>query len=303
MNYQGLLLLDKPEKMTSHDLVARVRRILNMKSVGHCGTLDPMATGLMILLLGEATKLSQYLLEREKSYRLSLKLGQETNTGDITGEVTSTKPVQVTEAQIRGAAAQLVGSFEFAVPKYSAIKVDGEKLYEKARRDEEFTPPLKKMDFFNLKILAVGPDGLEAEISCSKGSYIRSWITELGKLLGCGAVMTGLRRLESLPYHLSQAVTLDELEVTAKSTEGVQKGYLPLAELLPDWRLIRAEGLSLSLLRNGQISTALKAQMIAIFKPEVDVGIKVVAREDGTLVALVGLEPGRGFVIRRVFRP
>lgn len=296
----GLLLIDKPAGWTSHDVVAKARRVLGMKTIGHSGTLDPMATGLMVLLLGESTKLSQYILEKDKTYELQWKLGVKTATFDAEGAVTETLPVDSTEQQIRAACESLTGELELQVPAFSAIKVQGEKLYDKARRGDDFIPPMKLMKFFDLKITELGPDTGTAQISCSKGSYIRTWVHELGLKLGCGAHLTALRRTRSEPYEMGQGVSFDELEAMVAEDEW-KKGYVPMSQALNSWKVIRAQGNTAHLLSNGQISHDLKANLIRVFRPGEDPGVQVIGSE-GQILALIGIEPGRGFVLRRVFR-
>ena len=296
MSLHGLLLMDKPAGMTSHDLVAKVRRILDMKSVGHCGTLDPMATGLMVLLLGEATKVSSYLLERDKAYRVRAQLGVSYDTLDTSGTLLATMPVSVSSEQVFKAVHDLEGEFDLSVPIFSAVKVGGEKMYEKARRQEQFETPIKRMKFYDIKVVDSGPEWIEADLRCSKGSYIRSWVEILGKNLGVGAAMSALRRTSSEPFGIDQAVSLEEL------TKAPEKGFVPLPMTLPHWKVARASGHDLTLIRNGQISHDLKSVLITLFRPGVDEGVKILSKTDGQLVALVGLEPEQGFVIRRVFR-
>ena len=148
----GLLLIHKESGMTSHDVVAKARRVLKTKAIGHTGTLDPMASGLMVLLVGEATKLSQYILEQNKAYRLTAKLGETTDTLDSTGKITSTSDKVVSRDEVAKEIHQLQGDLQLPVPIYSATKVDGKKLYEYAREDKPVEVPIKKMTFFDLKI-------------------------------------------------------------------------------------------------------------------------------------------------------
>ncbi len=300
MIQDGLLLINKAAGMTSHDVVARVRRILNTRSVGHCGTLDPMATGLMILLVGEATKISSYLLEQDKAYVVKAQLGLRTDTLDITGTVLEQHPVRVSPAEVKALALGLQGEFELNVPKFSAVKVQGEKMYEKARRQEEFETPKKFMKFYDVEVLDQGADWLQAKMRCSKGSYIRSWVELLGERAGTGAAMSELRRTVSEPFRLENAVTLEQLAAEVEKG-GRIKGLTPLAETLPNWKTVRVDGQSLALIRNGQISKDLKSILISLFQPGIDPGVKVISK-DGSLLALIGLEEGQGFSIRRVFR-
>lgn len=299
--FNGLLLVDKPSGISSHDVVSRLRRILGTKSVGHSGTLDPMASGLMACLINEGTKLSQYILEGDKGYRVRIQFGIRTDTLDVTGEVLETKPVTLDQESLLREAMNLSGEMEVEVPIYSAIKVQGKKLYEYARQDKEVVIPKKVMNFWDIKFLGMGADWAEFDLRCSKGSYIRTWVDLLGQALGCGATMSGLRRTYSAPYILEQAQTLEDIE------ECVKKGVLSSAFVkmdlaLPQIKRIRVKGQDQVLLGNGQISHDLRSQLISLFKPEEDQYVQVIAQDGGQLLALVGLEPGRGFVLRRVFK-
>ncbi|HEX7675960.1 MAG TPA: tRNA pseudouridine(55) synthase TruB [Bdellovibrio sp.] len=299
--FNGLLLVDKPSGISSHDVVSRLRRILGTKSVGHSGTLDPMASGLMACLINEGTKLSQYILEGDKGYRVRIQFGIRTDTLDVTGEVLETKPVTLDQESLLREAMNLSGEMEVEVPIYSAIKVQGKKLYEYARQDKEVVIPKKVMNFWDIKFLGMGADWAEFDLRCSKGSYIRTWVDLLGQALGCGATMSGLRRTYSAPYILEQAQTLEDIE------ECVKKGVLSSAFVKMDLALsqikrIRVKGQDQVLLGNGQISHDLRSQLISLFKPEEDQYVQVIAQDGGQLLALVGLEPGRGFVLRRVFK-
>ncbi len=300
-NLHGLLLINKPRGWTSHDMVYFLRKRLHISSVGHCGTLDPEAEGLLVMLLGEATKLSQYLLEKDKSYELEAKFGLETASADLDGQVLRDEVVSLKAEQISMAVEKLQGPMELRVPKFSAIKVKGEKLYDKARRGEDFEPPMKAMNFYDVQIKDMTSCTVSADLSCSKGSYIRSWVSELGQILGTGATLTRLIRTASMPYQLSQATTPELLEAAAGVGTLPEKGFVPLSQALVGWKTYRVSEQSEKLLKNGQISGDLKAQLIRSFRPGEDAGAQVVGSQD-EMLAILGLEPGRGFVIRRVFR-
>lgn len=291
----GLLLVDKPQGLTSHDVVARVRRLFGTREVGHSGTLDPLASGLMVLLIGEATKLSQYVTEGNKSYQVGFKLGITTDTLDTTGVVQTEKSVEVSTDQIQNKALNLVGELNLPVPMYSAKKIDGKKLYEYARENEVIEQPKKIMKFWNVRSL---PDAV-FELSCSKGSFIRSWVSLLGEELGCGAAMSSLRRTESHQFNLRDAVTLEQLELDTKEQRVGR--LIPLDQALKDVKRIRIKGQDQALMKNGQISHNLKSQLIALFNPEQDQIIQILPEEKGNLLALIGLEEGTGFKIKRVF--
>lgn len=300
-SFHGLLLVDKPSGISSHDVVARLRRILGTKSVGHSGTLDPMASGLMACLINEGTKLSQYILEGDKGYRVRIQFGIRTDTLDTTGQVLEQRPVQLTQAELLAAAMKLAGEMEVEVPIYSAIKVQGKKLYEYARQEKDVVIPKKIMKFWDIHFLGMGEDWAEFDLRCSKGSYIRTWVDLLGQAIGCGAAMSALRRSYSAPYLLEQAQTLEVIEDCVKKGTP-SPAFVKMEMALPQIKRIRIKGQDQVLLGNGQISHDLRSQLISLFKPEEDQYVQVLAQDGGQLLALVGLEPGRGFVLRRVFR-
>lgn len=294
----GLLLVDKPSSWTSHDLVAYARRSLGTKEIGHCGTLDPLASGLMVLLVGEGTKVSSYVLDQDKTYEVVVRLGVETDSYDRDGQVTCEKEVSVSLEQVQQAVAHLTGALEIRVPIFSAIKVDGRKLYDRARADEAFEAPLRTMEFKRVELVDFQSPYVTARIWCSKGSYIRSWAHELGVLLGTGATVQELRRLRSEPYSIEDAITVDDL---GKGADAAQQKMIPLAQALPDWMTLMAEGQDARLLTNGGISYRLKTRLMAEFKIGLHRGTKVIDSE-GKMLALLEFRAGQGFVIRRVFR-
>lgn len=299
--FHGLVLVRKPAGITSHDVVSRLRRILKTKSVGHAGTLDPLAEGLMVALVGEATKLSQYILEDDKAYRLKAKLGIETDTLDITGEVLKTSAVDVSTERIRELGLSLQGPMSLKVPIYSAIKIKGQKLYDYARNDEEVEVPSKEMTFWDVDFLGRAGDEAEFQFKCSKGSYVRSWIGLLGERLGCGATMSALTRTWSSPFHLDQAMTLEDLERNLGEAKPVP-AMVTMERALPGVKRIRVRGHDQVLLGNGQISHDLRSFLITSFDPAEDEIIQILSLTSGKLLALVGIEKDRGFVIKRVIK-
>ncbi|MEK6627550.1 MAG: tRNA pseudouridine(55) synthase TruB [Bdellovibrionota bacterium] len=291
----GLLLINKPAGLTSHDVVARIRRILKIKEVGHSGTLDPLATGLMVLLIGEATKLSSYVTEGDKSYEVGFKLGVTTDTLDITGQLLTEKQVLCSAIEIENLALQLMGEFELPIPMFSAKKIDGKKLYEYAREGEIIVQPKKVMKFWN--VTKVTPT--QFHLHCSKGSFVRSWVQLLGERLGSGAALSSLKRTSSHKYSLNDACTLEELESMEAQEIGTR--LVALDQALEGLKSIRIKGQDAVLMRNGQISHSLRTQLITKFNPELDEIIQILPEEKGKLLALIGLEKGQGFKIKRVF--
>lgn len=309
--FHGLLLVNKaPGDGTSHDLVARVRRLMGTRSVGHAGTLDPMAGGLMALLIGEGTKLSPYLLEGNKSYRALARLGIETDTLDVTGTVEREVPMSVSREAIEAAALSLEGEFEWPVPIYSAVKVQGKALHRYAREGADVETPRKLMKFWGVRVGEVRGQEIEIFLSCSKGSFVRTWIQQFGRALGGGAAMAALTRTASAPYELDQAAPFEEIQ--RQWAEGDRGScFVPMDRALPQVRKIRIKGPDQTLLMNGQISHDLRSLLITQVRPEqYREGAGTALRSElvqihsaaNQLLALVGLEQGKGFTIRRVFR-
>jgi len=191
---EGLLLVDKPSGMTSHDAVDIVRRWLGTRKVGHAGTLDPMATGLLVLGVGRATRLLRYLGELPKTYAATGRLGEETDTLDADGEIVRTAPVDVSLAEVQRACVSLVGESMQTPPAYSAVKVGGRKLYEAARGGEALEAPARPIRVDAFDVTAFDGRDLEARITCSGGTYVRVLVADVGRSLGCGAHLVGLRR-------------------------------------------------------------------------------------------------------------
>jgi tRNA pseudouridine55 synthase len=299
----GLLLVDKPQDFTSHDVVAQLRKILGMRAIGHTGTLDPLATGLMVVVLGEATKLSDYLTAADKSYSLKIKLGTTTDSLDRTGKILSEKDGRVESPRLREAVAALEGEFGWQVPLFSAAKVDGKKLYEHGRAGtgEEVIRPTKKMKFWDVKILELGEDRLEVSLHCSKGSFVRTWASQLGESLGTGAVVEELRRLSVGAWEIGSASTLEQLA----NKQGEWPSFVPMGQALPGIRPVVASPREIKLVVNGQIprdlGTRLMFEQKQAIQTQLPVYIKVLTGA-GDLLAILAAEPGQGLKIRRVFR-
>ncbi len=305
----GLLLVKKPKDITSHQLVARARRILKTQEIGHAGTLDPLASGLMILLVGEATKLSDYVLNGDKGYRVKAQLGLTTDTLDITGQVLSQSPVTQTNDEIAAAVATMVGEFQWPVPMFSAVKTEGKKLYELARQNKFIDTPVKKMKFWDLKVIEISNHFVVAELCCTKGSFIRTWADQLGMKLGCGAVVAELDRTFSSPYRSTDATTLEQIETwvgAGVTPEEWGAAYVPLKMALPKWRAFTVRGRDEKLLVSGQVSHDLARRLIVEQKEATEtqkiVGIKIVSAQNGALLSLIEAQPNRGLKIRRVFK-
>ncbi|MGC8787036.1 MAG: tRNA pseudouridine(55) synthase TruB [Anaerolineae bacterium] len=208
----GILNINKPRGVTSHDVVARVRKITGQRKVGHAGTLDPLATGVLLLCLGQATRVAEYLAASDKVYRTRLRLGISTDTYDAEGQITSQSEVAVSRDQVEQALQAFIGIQEQMPPMYSAIKRDGIPLYRLARRGQVVPRQMRKVEIYDIRLLTWEPPELEIEVSCSKGTYIRSLVHDLGQRLGCGAHLVSLTRIASGQFRVEDAITLEELE-------------------------------------------------------------------------------------------
>ena len=297
----GLLLIDKPTGLTSHDVVYKVRRSLGIKGVGHAGTLDPLASGLLVLLIGEATKVSDYLLNGDKGYEFHVKLGVRTDSMDITGAVLEERPVLVDEAKIREISQSMAGTLELDVPVHSAVKVDGKRLYKFAHAGERPDEiPKRAMHFYDVEVAEMEGSSVLIRLKCSKGSFVRAWANEFGLRLGCGGTVETLRRNFSAPFTVDQALNLDDF---VDQPEELGDSWVPLAESLPHFSRLDVEGRDVAMLRNGQISKPMEIELLRF----VQVGVKpppvkVISRETNQLLALLLAEAGEHYRIKRVFK-
>ena len=304
----GLLLVDKPKGITSHDVVARLRRILKTKSVGHSGTLDPGATGLMVTLINEGTKLSDFYRDGEKGYTVQIKFGVTSDTLDMDGEVSFVAQPRFTKGDLESEISQLQGELELEVPAYSAVKVKGKRLYELARSGQEIAPPKRVMRFENVKLLDLKEDWAEVSMECSKGSFIRTWVSELGQRLGCGAVVAELRRSLSEPFRLSEALTLEDIERAMEGTSSMEplgEAFVPMNLVLQDWKAVSVKGRDETLMQNGQVPKSLHQRLIVEQKvanqEQRSVGIRVMSCSGDHLMAIIEAIPNKGLKIRRKF--
>lgn len=232
----GVLLVDKPTDHTSHDVIARLRGKLKMKRIGHAGTLDPMATGVLVVLVGKATRASQYLMSLDKEYTGTIKLGQVTNTQDAEGEILETRPVPpLSEGEVKSAMKTFVGDQYQTPPMYSAVKIDGVPLYKMARKGEEVErePRFVRISSFEAPRIAL-PE-IDFVMRCSKGTYVRTVAHDLGAKLGCGAHLSALRRTATGKFVISQCLTLDQIQ--ALSLPEIEKCLVPVHEAVPSFAL------------------------------------------------------------------
>lgn len=246
----GILVVDKPEGWTSHDVVAKLRGIYREKRIGHAGTLDPMATGVLVVFLGRATRAVELCENDEKEYVAKLRLGTVTNTQDITGQILETHPVEVTEAAVREALEHFTGSQSQVPPMYSAVKIGGRKLYELARKGQDVERRPRDITIHALELLGREDGDLLLRVRCSKGTYVRTLCHDMGAYLGCGGCLSGLRRTRAGRFALDQAVTLEDIQ-TAKEAGTHETLLWSVDSLFADLPALELRGPGEKRLRNG----------------------------------------------------
>lgn len=232
---EGVLLVDKDPGFTSHNAVALCRRILNTKKVGHCGTLDPMATGLLMVVIGKATKLQDLLMCEDKEYTATMRLGIETNSQDADGEVVATRPTDtVTEEAIREAFEHYHGAFEQVPPMFSAVKINGVPCYKLARKGRDIERKARPVQVFDYELTRIDLTAAEVDfrVHCSKGFYVRTYAHDIGQRLGCGAHLTALRRTRSGCFRVEDAISVPELKTGTR--EQLMARLLPVSQVLAD---------------------------------------------------------------------
>ncbi|MCX7065979.1 MAG: tRNA pseudouridine(55) synthase TruB [Proteobacteria bacterium] len=251
----GMLIVDKPEGASSNDAVQRAKRLFQAQKVGHTGSLDPLATGVLPLCFGEATKFSQFLLDSEKKYWVRVKLVVRTDSGDADGKVLETRPViGIDAASVKRALEDFCGEIEQIPSMFSAIKHQGQPLYKLARRGIEVERKSRLVTIFSNVLTAFEGDEFELEIHCSKGTYVRTIAEELGEKLGCGAHVCALRRRKAGPYDESDMVTFDELE-RCRDEGGLQALdalLLPVESSVRDWPVVSLSDATAFYIRQGQ---------------------------------------------------
>ena len=209
----GIVIINKEKEYTSHDVVAKVKKILNEKKVGHTGTLDPNATGVLPILLGKGTKLSKYLINHNKIYEATLKLGEKTDTADIEGKITEEKDVKkenLSQENVTKVLKEFIGKSKQVPPMYSAIKVNGKKLYEYARKGQTIEIKPREIEIYGIELLNINNNEISFKVHCSKGTYIRTLCHDIGQKLGCGACMEKLTRTKVSRFEIKDGEVLSE---------------------------------------------------------------------------------------------
>lgn len=292
----GIILIDKPKDITSFGAVARVRRICGEKKCGHTGTLDPMATGLLTVMLGGATRFSELLPSHDKAYRAEFRLGTVTDTLDITGKVLETRPVSANAAQVAAALAEFVGEIEQLPPMYSAVSVNGKRLYDLARQGVEVEREPRRVTVYSAEILEAKESAGEYAVSveCSSGTYIRTLISDLGEKLGCGAVLTELRRTAANGFKIDSAVTLEALSQAAEIGE-LDRLIIPVDRALEEYPIITVSAAQARRFGNGgELS-------LERLKYPRTLGLFRIYDPDGAFMGLGEIGDGDSLKVKRVF--
>ncbi|HEX5034479.1 MAG TPA: tRNA pseudouridine(55) synthase TruB [bacterium] len=293
----GLLILDKPTGMTSQQALSRVRRALKVSKLGHTGTLDPLATGVLPIALGEATKIIPYLEEGTKSYRVTGRLGETTDSYDSDGAVLRRSDPSLVEAsQLEAAVHGFLGTQEQMPPLYSAIKLRGRPLYDYARSGEDVERKPRRVHFESLELESFARPDFILRVTCSKGTYVRSLVHDIGERLGCGAHVAALRRLASGPFTLERARSLDQVLM---DSEGTRAALWSIEELLASWP--KVELLDEEELRRVQAGVSLRRvnQLIEI---KGLFSTKLALVRERRIQALIAATPGRDFEYLRVLQ-
>jgi tRNA pseudouridine55 synthase len=288
----GVFVIDKPVGLTSHDVVQIVRRGTGIRRAGHTGTLDPRASGVLVVLLGPAVRLSEFVSASDKSYQATIRLGSRTETYDAETEPTEEEmPVNVTEEEFINLIKGYEGEIEQVPPPYSAVKVDGKKAYEMARKGEEVELEPRMINVYNLDLLEWAPPEVVVDVKCSSGTYVRSLANDIGEALGIGAHLVGLRRTSSGQFTLRDSISLRRLREAFETGTWAQH-LIPASEALNDWYTIELDEELLEKVRNGHRIPA----------KEGDTGWARAVSEQGDLVALMEVvEEDQEWQPRKVF--
>lgn len=252
MGLNGIILVDKPCDWTSHDVVGKLRGILHERRIGHSGTLDPMATGLLVVFVGRATRAVEFAEADSKEYIAGLRLGISTDTQDITGNTLKSSNSLPSKAELEQALSAFKGEISQIPPMYSAIKVGGRKLYELARRGESVERKLRKVTIEKLEIVGENDGDYILDIVCSKGTYIRTLCNDIGDTLGCGGCMSSLRRVKAGAFSIEKAHTIDEIQ-TAADNGGLDEIIIPVDRLFSAYPELTVRDTAEKKLRNGNV--------------------------------------------------
>lgn len=252
---QGILIINKPKGFTSQDVVSKVKKILNIKKAGHTGTLDPLATGVLPVLLGNYTKLSKYLIEHDKTYIAKVKLGKKSDTGDSEGNVVETQEVDlknISEENVKNVLKSFLGKQKQIPPMYSAIKIDGKKLYEYAREGKKVDVKPRDIEIYDIELLSINELEVEFEVSCSKGTYIRSLCEDIAQKLGTIGYMSSLNRILVDRFSIEEAIDFETLE---KMKDNVENKLITMEDVFSSLDKIKLNNRKKELFLNGVMLT------------------------------------------------
>ena len=270
----GLLIINKQKGFTSHDVVNVIRKKLNTKKVGHTGTLDPNATGVLPILIGKGTKISKYLMEHDKTYIATLKLGEKTDTGDSEGQVIEEKPIpkDVRKEGINDVLQSFLGKQKQLPPMYSAIKINGKKLYEYAREGEEVKIEPRNIEIYKIELLEYQNNKIKFEVECSKGTYIRTLCEDIAKKLGTVGYMEELQRTKVNNFKIGDSVLLDDITL-----ENVEEDLIKIEEVFKEKDKIELDNKKLELFLNGvKLTYDLPKDIYRIYNNKQFIGIGIV---------------------------
>ena len=270
----GLILINKQKGFTSHDVVNIVRKQLNMKKVGHTGTLDPNATGVLPILVGKATKISKYLMEHDKTYIATIKLGEKTDTGDSEGQVIEEKsiPTDLKKEDINNALQNFFGKQKQVPPMYSAIKINGKKLYEYAREGKKVKIEPRDIEIYKIELLEYQNNKIKFEVECSKGTYIRTLCENIAKKLGTVGYMEELQRTKVNNFKIEDSILLDDITL-----ENAEKNMIKIEEVFKEKAKIKLDNKKLELFLNGvKLTYNLPNSIYKIYNNEQFIGIGVI---------------------------
>jgi len=286
----GVLLFDKPLELSSNDALQKVRRLFQAEKAGHTGTLDPLATGLLPICFGEATKFSNALLDADKTYTAMMRLGQTTTTGDAEGEITAEKPVSFTEAELLAVLAKFRGEIQQLPPMHSALKHQGKPLYDYIRQGITIEREHRSVVIHELVVNSWVGCEMEISVRCSKGTYVRTLAEDIGTALGCGAHLIALRRTAIAHLNLADGFSLPQLQ--EMSDEARDECVMPLVSLIPDMPRLILDAVQVKRMAQGQrlsIATGLADGKIALYGPEGFVGVGL---QDGRRISAERLMSG-----------
>lgn len=273
-NISGILLLDKPAGITSNTALQIVKRLFDACKAGHTGSLDPLATGVLPLCFGEATKFSQFLLDADKRYQATFQLGGITDSGDADGKVLETRPVpEISDAELESVLENYRGEISQVPSMFSALKVNGQPLYKLARQGIEIERKSRQVTIHELGVLERHQDKIKVDVHCTKGTYVRTLAEDIGLELGCGAHVVELRRLAAGPYRIDEAVSMEQLEALAEDKAQLDAKLQPVSSVVKDWPQVELTEITASYIRQGQpvqIANAPTAGWVSIFSESDD---------------------------------